>query len=261
MIEIDGWNEKPVDWEEEPEYLKKIMDQQQSIYSKIKFNKYDNVDLDAIFVLAGGLKNNGNVHEWVIRRLDLAYNIYKTKKDNSLKIICLGGGTYHKPPILNKDSYIVHESTACAEYLIQLGVNPKNVYKEWASYDTIANSYFANVNFIYPMKLKHILLITSEFHMKRTIAIFNWIKSLNKNNYQMYFEAVPDQGLDNNIINAREIREKSSLNNLKTYVFPKIKTLQDFHKWFYEDHKAYCSNSENIRNTVLNINNKIKETY
>ncbi len=33
-------------------------------------------------------------------------------------ILCCGGGTPHKPPILQPDGYVLHEGTECAQFLI-----------------------------------------------------------------------------------------------------------------------------------------------
>jgi len=33
-------------------------------------------------------------------------------------ILCCGGGTPHKPPILRPDGYVLHEGTECAQFLI-----------------------------------------------------------------------------------------------------------------------------------------------
>ena len=210
-----------------------------------------NPQFDSIFVLAGGIKDDGEVHEWVVRRLDLALNIYFNYKnknnDDNIKIICLGGGTYHKSPILNDDNYVIHESTACAEYLINKGINPKNIYKEWASYDTIANGYFAFANFINPMQLKNILVITSNFHMERAKAIFNWMKFINDSDVKINYVIASDEGLDEYIIKTRTKREMKSLENINNKLIPNIKSMKQFHSWFYEDHKAYCSESDRIK--------------
>ena len=78
-----------------------------------KNNKIENL----ICVLAGGLQENGEPHEFVKKRLDKAIELYDTKKSH---ILVLGGGTYHKPPFLNKDGFIIHESTSCAIYLSKM---------------------------------------------------------------------------------------------------------------------------------------------
>ena len=168
LDEINGWEETVQDPTIHNDLLNKI-----EIDTSILKCTYD-----AVFVLAGGITNDGLVHPWVERRLYASYLFYR---ENRTKIICLGGGSYHIPAICNKDGFIIHESTACAEYLINLGVNSKDVYKEWSSYDTIANGYFGFTNHIIPMGLKHILVITSDFHMDRSKEIFNWVNSLYDN--------------------------------------------------------------------------------
>lgn len=250
---MNGWEKKPDSWENN-----NIKLQIPNSIDISNHNNYKNIDIDCIFVLAGGLDNKGGIHEWVIRRLNLAYDIYinHPNKDN-IKIICLGGGTYHKPPILNDNNYVIHESTACTEYLIKLGIKSTSLYKEWSSYDTIANGYFAYTNYINTLKLKNIMVITSEFHMPRSRVIFNWINKLSNEDYNLYYESASDKDLPKDIINIRVEREKTSLFNLISNVFPKINNLNDFTRWFYEEHKAYSCNITEREN----IDSEIKKTY
>jgi vancomycin permeability regulator SanA len=222
-----GWENKPIGWEYIDLHIEK------SGTNTIINKKYD---IDAIFVLAGGLKDHNTLNDWVVDRLNLAYNIYlKTK----VKIICLGGGTYHKPSIINDYGYAVHESTVCADYLIELGVNPKDVYREWSSYDTIANGYFAFMNYIYPLKLRNVLVITSEFHMERVKMIFNWINSLSLNVNVQYHASVD---LEEYNLTDRINREKESIEKLNILI-RRIDSLEKFTKWLYEDHNAYCADT------------------
>ena len=249
-MEKKGWIDEINGWE-----LTKAYPQvHKELVNKIEIdNNILQCSYDAIFVLAGGITNDGLVHPWVERRLYASYLFYKNKKT---KIICLGGGSYHIPAICNKDGFIIHESTACAEYLINLGIDSKDVYKEWSSYDTIANGYFGFTNHIIPMGLKRVLVITSDFHMDRSKEIFNWINSLYSNILVIDYYCVTDEGLDDELITTRRAREVQSLLNLKKHVIPKIKTIQAFHKWFYEEHKAYCSNAHSIRETIVDENTK-----
>lgn len=237
MNEINGWDNKPNGWES----LNK------NIYNINSLNKQNintKHEYDAIFVLAGGIDNNGLVFPWVKRRLDVAREIYNNQPS---KIICMGGGTYHKPPILNSRHYVIHESTSCSEYLIQSGIDSKNIYREWSSYDTIANGFFAFMNFIIPLDLKKIVVITSNFHMNRSKAIFDWMNKIFNKDTKIFYYSVTDQDLNNKIISIRRERENNSLKSLNNNVISKINTLPELHKWFYEDHKAYCSNIELIR--------------
>jgi hypothetical protein len=252
-MEKQGWVDEINGWEE----TVKIPEVHKELINRIEIdNTVLKSSYDAILVLAGGITSDGLVHPWVERRLYASYLFYK---NINTKIICLGGGSYHIPAICNKDGFIIHESTACAEYLINLGVYSKDVYKEWSSYDTIANGYFGFTNHIIPMGLKRVLIITSDFHMNRSKEIFNWINGLYSNVVDLQYYSVTDEGLDDEIITTRGCREVQSLINLKAHVIPKINTIEQFHKWFYEEHKAYCSNSHSIREVL--VDEKTKKTY
>jgi hypothetical protein len=247
-IYMEGWDDKPLGWEQV------IMKYDSAKYDLQPINIYSNTD--AIFVLAGGVDNYGLCHEWVKRRLRLAYQIYKSIEK---PIFCLGGGSYHKEPILNKNKFVVHESSSCSEYLIQLGVDSKRIYKEWSSYDTIANAFFSFVNFIIPLKLNKIVLITSEFHMARSKEIFLWLKNIFNSTVDFNFVTVSDENIDKELIETRIEREHKSLIMLKKKVIEKINDIDTFHKWFYTEHKAYCSNSEVLRNCEVSA--KVKKSY
>ena len=126
---MEGWIIKPEGWEEVD--YKYINVKKPKI---INFNK----EIDGIFVLAGGLNDRGLCHPWVIRRLNLAYQIHLS---TNKPIFCLGGGTYHKPPILNKCKYSLDNHWKYASYLINNDKkskailnslkqrNPKKVFK------------------------------------------------------------------------------------------------------------------------------------
>lgn len=242
---MNGWEEKPEGWQ----FIN------YSNYNNLRKleNIYIDYDYDAIFVLAGGIKKNGMVHKWVERRLDVAYQLHKSSKKI---VICLGGGSYHIPPITNNNNYVIHESTSCSEYLINLGMDPKYIYKEWFSYDTIANALFAFTNFIIPMKLRKIIIITSEFHMSRSKTLFQWINNSYNNICNIKFISVTDEDIDDNIIKQRIERERNSLNSLLKNVITKYTKLEDIHRWFFTEHKAYCSNSELIRENVITESEK-----
>jgi len=245
-MEIDGWDYN-LNWQK-IDYL------YENNIKKFKYEKLKNLEnIDGIFVLAGGIDTKGMCHPWVIERLNLAFEIYNKTNKN---IFCLGGGSYHIPPILNKKKFAIHESTSCSEYLISLGVSSNKIFKEWSSYDTIANAFFSFLNFIIPLELKKIVLITSDFHITRTKVIFDWIKTIFKININIIFLSVSDESFDKNIINKRIKREKNSTINLIKNVINKINNKEKLFKWFYTEHKAYCSNSELIRKNEISEGEK-----
>jgi len=221
---------------------------------KNKYNKIEN-NLDLIIVLAGGLNEEGNLHEWVIRRLDRAIELHKL---HDCPILCSGGGTYHKPPFINEKGFVVHESTECVNYMCQQGINKNNIYREWSSYDTIANAFFSLTTHVLFYDYKTIGIITSEFHISRSQEIFNWIfgfKNCEQQKYQLIFFPVTDLGLDENMLSHRREREAKSKENV-LILKEKIKTLKDFTKWLYSEHNAYNNNF-----LKENITEECKKTY
>lgn len=211
---------------------------------KKKIQENENTSIQYIFVLAGGLQDNGEAHEFVKIRLDKAIELYNHYKDfQQCKIIVMGGGTYHKPPILNDSNYVIHESSSCALYLTQQGnIDPKDIYREWSSYDTIANGYYAYLNYIQPLNIKEFVLITSEFHMPRAKVIFDYFNDIIfHSQLQIHFVETENNGINKDVLQERCERENNSKINFEKNIVNKIRTMRDFSKWLYEEHGAYKS--------------------
>ena len=155
----------------------------------------------------------------------------------------MGGGTYHKPPILNESNYVIHESSSCALYLTQHGnIESKNIYREWSSYDTIANGYYACLNYIQPLGIKEFTLITSEFHMQRAKVIFDYFNSiLFKDKLTIHYIETPNDEMEIGVLKERSDREHKSKSNFQTNIVQEKRTILDFTTWFYEQHGAYKS--------------------
>jgi vancomycin permeability regulator SanA len=239
----DGWSLKPSGWNhfDLEEYGDDIIN--------VSLEQYEQ---EYVFVLAGGLDNLGRNHPWVKDRLDVAYRLYEIKKR---KIIILGGGTYHKPPHINREKFVIHESTMGAKYLLDKGIPAEDLYREWGSYDTIANGFFSLLNFIIPLGIKSALVITSDFHMPRSKAIFRWIYQLWNQKCDLEFLEVSTKYLDNEIIQARTDREKRSLITFHQ-VMDKIQTMKDFHYWFYREHQAYNCNFNGVKEEIDHVTSK-----
>lgn len=193
---------------------------------------------DAILIAGGGVRQGGRLPEWSKRRLDKAVEVAKGEY-----LITLSAGTTHKPPLLDKNGFVIFEAVAEGKYLIKQGIRPEKVLPENVSYDTIGNAYFARLIHIEPRRFKKLLVITSQFHLPRTKAIFNWIFSLSvpKNYYQLDFLAVSDAGFNKKLLAARIEKEKQSLTNFKKTI-KKIKNLKQLHNWLFTEHDAYAIN-------------------
>jgi len=204
-----------------------------------------------IFILAGGLTDIGNNNHWVIERLN---NALELDICNNSLFYCIGGGTYHKPNILDINKYTIHESTMSAKYLISKNIPANRIFTEWSSYDTIGNGFFSFLNFIIPLNLKYIYLITSTFHIDRTKIIFDFFNKLfdTKINIE-YIET--KNNMDIELLSIRSERENNSCINF-TNIIKSITTLDEFYIWFYNDHSAY-----NASNFNKELNCKLSNTY
>lgn len=248
---MDGWIKRPNGWEK---IRKKI-----PITSIKQYDlKFKNENFDLIICLAGGInEDNKEVHDFVKERLNMTNQYYQLNKQNGCKILLMGGGTYHKPPILNDDQYVIHESTACADYLLNFDIDPRNIYREWSSYDTIANGYYAFSNYINPLGFKKVLVITSNFHMKRSKVIFDYINSLFGYKAYVYFEETDDV-LNKDVLKERIEREEKSSISFKTNIVDKKKTMKEFLTWFYEEHNCYNVIGQYLQE---NLKNGAKGSY
>jgi uncharacterized SAM-binding protein YcdF (DUF218 family) len=107
---------------------------------------------EAIVVVAGGMTDEGTLPPWVTSRLDFTLTEYErhAAAGASTYVMLSGSATPHKPPPMAKGGFILHESTAMAEYLIDRGVPPEHILKDTASMDTIGNAYMAWDHLIRP---------------------------------------------------------------------------------------------------------------
>lgn len=191
---------------------------------------------DAVLIPGGGVRANGELPLWTQRRLN-----YVIENSPGAYIVVLSAGTTHKPPPLDGEGYPIFESVAAAQYLMQQGIESKRILVETCSYDTIGNAYFSRVIHIEPLNLKRLLVVTSEFHMPRTQAIFEWIYELEElpQNYSLVFQSVSDKGIDIELLAARRAREAKSLENVRSLT-QQIRTIQEFHTWLFQHHGAYA---------------------
>ena len=172
---------------------------------------------------------------------------------------CLSAGTAHVPQLLGKDGLPIWESTSCAAYLANKHKLSRNVYVETTSYDTIGNAFFTRTSFTDINQWKNLLVVTNEFHMDRTIEIFDWIfTGLDNDNdnirgqkrkysqyqhpYQLYYLSSPNVGLSAKAIEARHEKEIQSTKMVRELLAPQYKTLSQVHWFLTHEHSLYTSN-------------------
>jgi uncharacterized SAM-binding protein YcdF (DUF218 family) len=185
----------------------------------------------------------------VLARLDLAL-----ERAGGAWILALSAGTPHAAP------RGVYESVAAARYLIGRGYDPRRVLVEWSSYDTIGNAYFARMNHTEPAGLARLLVVTSEFHLPRTEAIFRWVFGLTPRpvDYSLAFASSPNRGLDADTLAARTAREQESLREVER-LSGRYRSLQSFHHWLSTSHGVYAAARMNEARPALDP--RLAESY
>lgn len=195
-------------------------------------------DYDVILVPGGGLQTNGSPHPWVQARLDAAM-----AASDSAHIIPLSGGTPHKAPPLNAHGFPITEAEASARYLQQKGVEPARIRTECYSFDTVGNAYFSRLLHVQPAGFKTILVVSSQFHIERCKALFNWVynlQSAHTTQYQLNYMAASNTGISPQLLQARQQKEAAAIASI-TPIMNTITTVAAFHNWLYTEHAAYAT--------------------
>lgn len=226
-------------------------------------------NLDVIMVLGGGVPESVEKPPFYVEvRCDVAaklvdqhavLNGYKridgwgsniqirgSSTQATLPILCLSAGTAHLPQALSSDGLPIWEGTACAGYLeVKHGMS-KNVYVETTSYDTISNAFFARASHTDVTGWRDILVITNQFHIERTKAIFDWIfvqvgTKHRYDKYRMHYLSTPDTGLSEEALAARMEKERKSEKSVRENLAPKYTTLKAVWKFLNESHAFYTA--------------------
>lgn len=120
-------------------------------------------------ILGGGVNKNGNLPNHVLNRVDLVSNI-ATKED---LIIASSSFSLNIPPKLDKNNYVIFESTQIAREMKKRGF--KNIITENWSHDTIGSAIFCRMLICsIDVNFQKIIVVTSDFHFDRASNIFKW---------------------------------------------------------------------------------------
>ena len=141
---------------------------------------------DVILTLGNGLTEEWKLPDIVNSRLKKIADLYFQKA--SSKIIVCGRWSINwdikgiKPPTT--------EAEEMKKVLLNLNVPDKDIIKEELSKDTIGNAYFSKVKIIKPYNFKTILVVCSDFHLKRAQFLFQKIFG---NEYSIDFLTTPTE--------------------------------------------------------------------
>jgi uncharacterized SAM-binding protein YcdF (DUF218 family) len=201
---------------------------------KVSGNDIHQPGYDAILVLGGGVRDDGELPDHAKRRFDLAL-----ARESGEPIVSLSAWTAHRPAILDSHGRFLFESTVGARYLIDHGITADRIFCETTAYDTIGNAYFSRLQIVEPMGWKRLLIITSRFHMPRTEAIFRWIYGLDAPvPYNLEFAASANDGLNEAALSARMKKEETSLRSV-LQLRERLTSLRALAAWLFTEHEQY----------------------
>lgn len=183
---------------------------------------------DAIVVLGGSFIDDKTLPTWVESRLNTAIQ-YSANTD---LFLLLSRGSPHKPPVLNESRHPIDECQIMANYLIKNGVEANRIILDAWSKDTIGNAYATLTMHAIPRNLRKMLIITSDFHMPRTQAIFEKVFSLFPLKiFELEFLKTKSELSISN-------KEVHSLMNWMERENT-LKTLSDLHEFIFTKHDCY----------------------
>lgn len=201
---------------------------------------------DAIVILGGSYIDEKTLPKWVETRLDAAI----LQKSQTKSFIVASRGTVHKPPVLDSDNYPVDECTIMANYLLERGISNDKIYKESWSLDTIGNAYGIFTHHAIPRNLRNFLIITSDFHMPRSKAIFSHVFSL------FPLEIFHLSFLETKSELSISEKEKDSLIKWREKT-KEIHTLCDLHDFIFVKHDAYNVRKDHKRSELAEDNGRM----
>lgn len=134
-------------------------------------------DYDAIIVLAHHLDGDGQLNAQSRARIEAAVAAYQSKQ---APIIVTTGWDLHG--VFNRPI-----ADAMREFAIAKDIPPEAIHCDIHSRDTVGDAVFTKHNIVQPMGATRLLVITSDYHVARTEAIFAFVYGVD---YQITVQGV-----------------------------------------------------------------------
>ena len=170
---------------------------------------------DTVIVLSQKTNRNGILADRTRERTEKDIEIFK---DGIVKSITLSGG-YERLV----DLEIPTHAEAMKKFAIEKGVPESKIIIEEKSLDTVGQAIFTKRYLAIPQKWKKIIVISSDYHIERVRAIFEFVYG---KNFKISFVTTPTEG-DGTKIRAKE---KESLQSF-------YETFKDVNPW--DDKKIF----------------------
>ena len=122
------------------------------------------VNKKAIVILPHLMETNGVLDEQTISRINHSIKIFK---EGDYDFFITSGWDYRK----DSEQKIGEVMT---EYLVKnFGIDKKKILTDTYSRDTVGDAFFIREQFVIPMNILNLTVVTSDWHVNRTKKIFN----------------------------------------------------------------------------------------
>ena len=138
-------------------------------------------------------------------RLELACELLKTHPE---VVLLVSGYGPNQPPI--------SEAQAMSIEVQRNGIDQGRILLEERSVDTLQNAYYSRI-IVDRKSFSRLAVVTSEFHMKRTQGIFDWVFG---NDYAIEYHAAVNAGVNPEDLRKRQALEKAADTFYRNTLYP-----------------------------------------
>ena len=196
---------------------------------------------DTIIILGGQVNQDGSVEEILKTRLDKGIELFN---EGTAPYIIMSG----KYGFLTIDEPPITEAEAMKKYAVEHEIPEDKILLEDKSKDTIGNAYFTKIKYLKPRNWNKLVVVTSDFHLKRTKYIFNKVLGPD---YQIKYIGADSQLTKQERVKV-DLAEDKIIAFLKVYA-DMIESHDDekTHELLHTEHPAYAKNSKITKEYIL----------
>jgi uncharacterized SAM-binding protein YcdF (DUF218 family) len=123
---------------------------------------------EALIIHGGGVKSEEELTDKAAARMDTALSAWW---ENAAPNMALSGGR----SFLLREVPDFSEAAVMKKYAVGKGVPEEVVFTEERSLETVGNALFTKTDIVIPKGWEHLVVVTSESHLPRTLRIFEHV--------------------------------------------------------------------------------------
>lgn len=122
-----------------------------------------------------------------------------------------------------------------AVYLIDVGVDPSRILCNASARDTVESAIDVYTRFVIPMKLRHVLVITSKYRASRATYIFERINYLHGTTSSLHVFGCSDDAIDQALL-PKLVKIEAESEKVTRETLAVVTTLRELTLWLHTEH-------------------------